>query len=111
MSSFVKGSGFTKLSIYRERKWLASGSHPGGQVLDRARSATQRTHERNRTVANLPAARRKRVTGNTRNLPLRWVVILAVAAGAGIAVGCLTTVPAGLAAGVGLAAFLHKATD
>jgi len=39
------------------------------------------------------------------------VVILAVAAGAGIAVGCLTTVSAGLAAGVGLAAFLHKATD
>jgi hypothetical protein len=50
-------------------------------------------------------------TSLSRNLPLRWVVILAVATAVGFAVGHFATAAAGLAAGLGLAAFLHKVID
>ncbi|MFI5891692.1 hypothetical protein ACIA5D_16430 [Actinoplanes sp. NPDC051513] len=60
----------------------------------------------------MPNLRRKQTADErTKGLPLRWVVILAVAAGAGVAAGCLAGVAAGVTVGVGLATFLHKATD
>lgn len=45
---------------------------------------------------------------SSRHLPLRWAVILTIGAAAGLLVGHLTTLPAGLTAGVVLATFLHR---
>jgi hypothetical protein len=45
------------------------------------------------------------------NLPLRWVVILAVAALIGIGTGYLASPLAGIATGIAFATFLHKAVD
>jgi uncharacterized membrane protein YphA (DoxX/SURF4 family) len=82
---------------------------PGGTPGPACSKNSLWANERIRTMPNL--RRKTAADESTKNLPLRWVVILAVAAGAGVAVGCLTTVAAGVTVSVGLATFLHKAMD
>jgi hypothetical protein len=48
---------------------------------------------------------------SSHHLPLRWAVILTVGAATGLLVGHLTTLTAGVTAGVVLATFLHRVVD
>jgi len=50
-------------------------------------------------------------SGNRRFLPLRWLVIIVVAAAVGLAVGRLAGLTSGISVGMALAGLLHKILD